>query len=139
MRPTHHNKLGAWQARLMKILGIESTCDETGDSVVEDGVKVFSNLVSSSLKFHKKYGGVVPEVAAREQIKVIIPLVDKILIGTSIDSIDAIAVSYGPGLIGSLLIGVETAKTLAYSWKKPLVGVNHLVGHIYSCRLKENS
>jgi len=119
----------------MRILGIESTCDETGSAVVEDGVKVISNVVSSSLRFHKKYGGVVPEVAAREQVKVIIPTIDKSLEGIQIESIDSIAVSYGPGLIGPLLIGVECAKALSFAWNKPLVGVNHLVGHIYSCWL----
>lgn len=127
----------------MRILGIESTCDETGVAVVENGRRVLSNVVASSVELHKKYGGVVPEVAAREQVRVIIPVVQEALtqafgpIGTKNSRkfgypIDAIAVAHGPGLIGSLLIGVETAKTLAIAWNKPLIAVNHLVGHIYA-------
>ena len=138
----------------MKILGIETTCDETGAAVVKDGRKLLSNVVSSSVDLQKKYGGVVPEVAAREQIKVIIPVIEEALIKASQilnskheilnksqkskiqnwakKNIDAIAISHGPGLIGSLLIGVETAKSLALAWEKPLIGVNHLVGHIYA-------
>lgn len=122
----------------MLILGIETTCDETGVAIVEDGKKIISNFVSSSVFVHKKFGGVVPEVAAREQIKAIIPLLKKSYIGRNGHNIDAVAVSYGPGLIGSLLIGVETAKALSYIWKKPLIGVNHLIGHVYSCWLQEN-
>lgn len=119
----------------MKILGIESTCDETGISVVEDGLRIISNIVSSSVNMHKKYGGVVPEVAAREQIKVIIPAIDQALGSLKPADIDAIAVSYGPGLVGSLLVGVETAKALSVIWNKPLYRVNHLQGHLYSCFL----
>src|SRR3990167_2931683 len=138
----------------MKILGIETTCDETGAAVVKDGRLVLSNITASSANLHEKYGGVVPEVAAREQIKVIIPVIEEALIKASQilnskheilnksqkskiqnwakKNIDAIAISHGPGLIGSLLIGVETAKSLALAWEKPLIGVNHLVGHIYA-------
>jgi len=134
----------------MIILGIESTCDETGATVVENGRKVLSNIVSSSVKLHNKYKGVVPEIAAREQVRVIIPVVNEALAKAfgSIRSnnsykfgchIDAIAVSYGPGLIGSLLVGVETAKTLALIWKKPLIPVNHLIGHVYANWLTVNS
>ena len=117
----------------MKILAIESTCDETAAAVVEGdsgGVRVISSTVASSADIHTKYGGVVPEVAAREQIKAIIPVVNEAILGIDIDSIEAIAVSYGPGLIGSLLIGIETARTLAYVWSKPLIKVNHLSAHI---------
>ncbi|MBI2598797.1 tRNA (adenosine(37)-N6)-threonylcarbamoyltransferase complex transferase subunit TsaD [Candidatus Curtissbacteria bacterium] len=118
----------------MIILGIESTCDETSAAVVEDGRKILSNVVASSSAMHKKYGGIVPEVAAREQIKVIIPTIDEALqvSGNKYQDLDAIAIAYGPGLIGSLLIGVETARALALAWNKPLIGVNHLVGHIYA-------
>lgn len=120
----------------MKILGIESTCDETGVAVVANGTKVISNIVASSINLQKKYGGVVPEVAAREQIQLIIPTIDRALARVQINDIDAIAVSYGPGLIGSLLVGVETAKALAIAWDKPLIAVNHLVGHIYANWIK---
>lgn len=116
----------------MNILGIESTCDETGVAVVLDGREVLVNLVSSSVNFHKKYGGVIPEVAAREQLRVMIPLIAEATRVVSRDKIDAIAVSFGPGLVGSLLVGVETAKALSYCWEKPLIAVNHLVGHIYA-------
>ncbi len=122
----------------MQILGIESTCDETGVALVENGVKVLANFVSSSVSLQKKFGGVVPEVAAREQLKVIIPLISKISLNEIMNNVDAIAVSYGPGLIGSLLVGVESAKTLSFALNKPLIGVNHLVGHIYSCFLDDN-
>ncbi len=123
----------------MLILGIESTCDETGVAVVEDGVKIRSNFIASSVSKLAKYGGVVPEVVARDQVKFIIPLIEEALSGIDRDKIDAIAVSYGPGLVGSLLIGVETAKTLAVAWKKPLIPVNHLKAHIYSNWLDSNS
>ncbi len=118
----------------MRILGIESTCDETSAAIVEDGKKVLSNIVASSSLMHQKYGGIVPEVAAREQIKVIIPTIQEALLDANTTSaeLDAIAIAYGPGLIGSLLIGVETARALALAWEKPLIGVNHLVGHIYA-------
>lgn len=123
----------------MKILGIETSCDETSAAVVENGTKLLSNVVSSSVELHQKYGGVVPEVAAREQVKVIIPVVQEALDEAKVkaDQIDAIAVTVGPGLIGSLLVGVETAKTLAVIFKKPTIPVNHLIGHIYACWLTD--
>lgn len=125
----------------MKILGIESTCDETSVAIVEDGKKLLSNVVASSSLMHEKYGGVVPEIAAREQIKVIIPTLAEALYQAKASKfdIDAIAISYGPGLLGSLIIGVETAKVLALAWKKPLIATNHLMGHIYANWLTENS
>ena len=129
----------------MKILGIETTCDETGAAVVEGklnstlGLKLLSNVVASSVELQKKYGGVVPEVAAREQVRVIIPVIKEALSEFSPKDIDAIAVAHGPGLIGSLLIGVETAKVLALAWNKPLIGINHLVGHIYANSVCEKS
>lgn len=118
----------------MKILAIESTCDETAAAVVEScgaGVKVISNVVASSVLMHQKYGGIVPEVAAREQIKSIIPVIIE-AVGEDKENIQAIAVSYGPGLMGSLLVGVESAKALAWAWKKPLLKVNHMAAHIFA-------
>jgi len=118
----------------MKILGIETSCDETGAAVVEDGIKLLSNVVSTSLALHQKYGGIVPEVAAREQVKVIIPVICQALeeAKTNWRDIDALAVTVGPGLVGSLLVGVETAKTLSLIFKKPIIPVNHLYGHLYA-------
>jgi len=113
----------------MKILGIETSCDETAAAVVENGTKVLTNVVASSVSLHQKTGGIIPEVAAREQLKFILPVIEKAL---GKKKIDALAVTVGPGLIGSLLVGVETAKTLAYVWKKPLIPVNHLQAHLYA-------
>jgi N6-L-threonylcarbamoyladenine synthase len=113
----------------MKILGLETSCDETAAAIVEDGRRIISNVVSSSEGLHVQTGGVIPEVAAREQLRYMLPVIEKATAGTPYD---AIAVTYGPGLIGSLLIGVETAKALAYAQKLPLIPVNHLVGHIYA-------
>jgi len=123
----------------MRILSIETSCDETGAAIVfknphKNYVKILSNVVASSLIYHSKTGGIIPNVAAREQLKFIIPVIEK-AIGDSkitVKDIDAIAVTIGPGLIGSLVIGVETAKTLAYAWNKPIIPVNHLLGHIYA-------
>ena len=125
----------------MNILGIESTCDETGIALVKDGKKILSNVVASSVNLHKKYGGVMPEVAAREQVKIIIPVLKEALAKANISAsqIDAIACAYGPGLIGSLLIGTETAKTLAVAWNKPLIPVNHLLAHVYANWLGSDS
>ena len=117
----------------MKILGIETSCDETAVSVVEGNTKkveVLSNIISSQIEIHQKYGGVVPEVAAREHVLNILPVVNEAIAG--IKKIDAIAVTIGPGLITSLLVGVETAKTLAYVWNLPVVPINHVEGHIYA-------
>lgn len=123
----------------MKILAIETSCDETAAAVVaknpkENYAKVLSNVVASSLTLHSKTGGIIPDIAAREQLKFIIPVIERTIENSKlkIENIDAIAVTVGPGLIGSLLIGVETAKTLAYLWKKPVIPVNHLLGHIYA-------
>ncbi len=118
----------------MKILAIESSCDETAAAVVEDGTKILSNVIASSTAMHRKYGGIVPEVAAREQIKCVIPVINEALENAKKDvqSIDALAVTVGPGLIGSLLIGVETAKTLALVTKKPLIPVNHVIAHMFA-------
>lgn len=123
----------------MKILGIETSCDETAAAVVEDGVKILSNITATSAGIHAKTGGVIPEVAARKQIKAIIPVIDLALSEANIQKkdLDAIAVTSGPGLIGSLLVGVETAKMLSYIWGKPIVSVNHLVAHIYANWLQQ--
>lgn len=119
------------------ILGIETSCDETAAAVLqknEDEIRVLSNVVASSSELQAKFGGVIPEQAAREQLKAIIPVIETAIndSGLTIKEIDAIAVTYGPGLIGSLLIGVETAKVLALAWGKPLIPVNHLIGHFYA-------
>lgn len=113
----------------MKILGIETSCDETAAAIVEDGTKIMTNVVASSQEMHAKFGGIIPDKAAREQLKSMLPVIEEASQG---QSFDAIAVTVGPGLVGSLLVGVETAKALAYSLKKPLIPVNHLIGHIYA-------
>jgi len=125
----------------MLILGIESTCDETGASVVEDGRRVLSNVVASQVDLHAKYRGVVPEIASRAHIENILPILRESLddAGCDLADVDAIAVAYRPGLIGSLLIGVTAAKTLAWSLGKPLIGVDHVHAHLYSVMLTERS
>ncbi|MBI2267914.1 MAG: tRNA (adenosine(37)-N6)-threonylcarbamoyltransferase complex transferase subunit TsaD [Candidatus Blackburnbacteria bacterium] len=134
----------------MIILAIETSCDETTAAVVENGTTILSNVVASSAEMHAKTGGIIPEQAAREQVKAIIPVVQESLalamkqlghkaikhhgsIASSHHSfIDTIATTIGPGLIGSLLVGVETARTLSWTWNKPLVPINHLIGHVYA-------
>jgi N6-L-threonylcarbamoyladenine synthase len=124
------------------ILAIESSCDETCVALVErdgDSVKVFRSLTSSSAQIQAKYGGVVPEVAAREQVRSIIPVLTELTQDVDLALIESIAVSSGPGLMGSLLVGVETAKSLSWAWNKPLYGVNHLVAHLMACFIKQES
>ena len=118
----------------MLILGIESSCDETAAAVVRDGREILSSVISSQIELHKPFGGVVPELASREHLQKIGPVVEMALTRAGIDlnGIDAIAVTRGPGLIGSLLVGVCYAKALAYGLNKPLIGVNHIEGHVYS-------
>jgi N6-L-threonylcarbamoyladenine synthase len=118
----------------MKVLGIESSCDETAASVVEDGKSMLSNVVASSMDLHAQYGGVIPEIAARSHIESIIPVIEQAISDAkcSWKDIDAIAVTYGAGLLGSLLIGVLTARTIAIVKNKPLYAVNHVEGHIYA-------
>ncbi|MBI3955717.1 tRNA (adenosine(37)-N6)-threonylcarbamoyltransferase complex transferase subunit TsaD, partial [Candidatus Gottesmanbacteria bacterium] len=131
----------------MKILAIETSCDETAAAVVEDlpagrqvELKILSNIVASSTAMHEKYGGIVPEVAAREQLKCIIPVITEALSGLDLHKdIDAIAVTVGPGLIGSLLVGVETAKTLAFVTDKPIIPVNHVIAHMYANFVRDES
>jgi N6-L-threonylcarbamoyladenine synthase len=122
----------------MLILGIESTCDETGASVVEEGTRVRSNVVASQVDLHAKYRGVVPEIASRAHIENILPVLRESLAQAAcgLADIDAVAVAYRPGLIGSLLIGVTAAKTLAWSLGKPLIGVDHVHAHLYSVMLQ---
>lgn len=118
----------------VKILGIESSCDETAAAVVEDGVKVLSNKIASQVEIHARYGGIVPEVASRQHLLSIVPVISQALeeADLSLDDIEAIAVTNGPGLAGSLLVGANTAKALAMSRGLPLVDVNHLEGHMYA-------
>ncbi|MBI5676828.1 MAG: tRNA (adenosine(37)-N6)-threonylcarbamoyltransferase complex transferase subunit TsaD [Nitrospirae bacterium] len=125
----------------MLILGIDTSCDDTAASVVEDGVRVLSNVVSSQNELHKKYGGIVPELASRRHIEMIVPVVDEAMSKAGVDfsDISAIAVCHGPGLIGSLLVGVCFAKSLSYTKKIPMVAVNHLEGHISSIFLEESA
>ena len=122
----------------MKILALESSCDETAAAVVEDGTKVLSNVVASQIEIHQKYGGVVPEVASRQHLEALLPVLDEALSGLTMADIDAIAVTKGPGLMGSLLVGLMAAKTLALTTGKPLIGVNHIEGHIYANFLGNN-
>ena len=114
------------------ILAIETSCDETAASVVENGRNVLSNIISSQIEIHKEFGGVVPEVASRKHIENINDVVSRAMIeaNTKPNDIDAIAVTYGPGLVGALLVGINFAKGLSYAWEKPLIGVNHIEGHI---------
>lgn len=116
----------------MKILAIESSCDETSAAVVVNGRDVLSNIISSQIDIHEKFGGVVPEVASRKHIEAISAVVEEALqeANTTMEEIDAIAVTYGPGLVGALLVGIQYAKSLAYATNKPLIGVNHIEGHI---------
>lgn len=118
----------------MLVLGIESTCDETGAAVVENGTKILSNVLASSADIHEKYGGVFPELACRRHIDAIIPVIDEAIekAGITPHQIDLIAVAKGPGLIGALLIGMNAAKGLAIAWNKPLIGVNHVEAHLYA-------
>ncbi|HEX7963750.1 MAG TPA: tRNA (adenosine(37)-N6)-threonylcarbamoyltransferase complex transferase subunit TsaD [Candidatus Saccharimonadales bacterium] len=125
----------------MIVLGIESSCDETAAAVVKDGKRLLSNVVASSMDIHAQYGGVVPEIAARSHIEAIMPVIQQALddAGCTWDDIDAIAVTYGAGLLGSLLIGVLAARTLAIVKKKPLYAINHVEGHIYANFLTETT
>jgi len=122
------------------ILGIDTSCDDTSASVVLNGKKILSNIVSSQAEIHRKYGGIVPELASRRHIELIWPVVEEALnkANITLDDIDAIAVCHGPGLIGSLLVGCNFAKAAAYTKKIPLVAVNHLEGHIFSALLQDS-
>ncbi len=126
--------------RTMIILGIETSCDETAAALVEDGYRTLSSVVSSQVAAHRPYGGVVPELASRKHIEAIVPVFNEALetAGLRMDQVDAVAVTQGPGLIGSLLVGFSFAKALAWSRKIPWVGVNHLLGHIHAVFLGSN-
>ena len=119
------------------ILGIESSCDETSCSIVKNGCVELSTVILSQIDIHKNYGGVVPEIASRQHVKNITMVIEECLekANMTMEEIDAIAVTYGPGLIGSLLIGLEAAKTLAFIYSKPLVPVHHIAGHIHANNL----
>src|SRR6202167_586939 len=121
------------------ILGIESSCDETAAAVVRSGEEVISNVVYSQIATHQPFGGVVPELASREHLRAIVPVVRKALqdAGRTYETIDALAVTKGPGLAGALLVGLSYAKALAYALGKPLIAVNHLEGHIHAVLLEE--
>ena len=116
----------------MRILGIETSCDETAAAVVEDGSRIVSNVVASQIDIHARYGGVVPEVASRQHLLTIIPVINQAITGLSWQDINGIAVTFGPGLAGSLLVGVNVAKAIALAKNLPMTGVNHLEAHIYA-------
>src|SRR6476660_4549183 len=122
----------------IRILGIESSCDETAAAVVADGREILSSVVASQIDIHRKYGGVVPELASREHLRRIVPVVREALANARLDlrDLDAIGVTHGPGLVGSLLVGITYGKTLAEALGKPLVPVNHLEGHVHAVFLE---
>jgi N6-L-threonylcarbamoyladenine synthase len=123
------------------LLAIESSCDETGIALVEDGRRILANVVASQVALHAPSGGIVPEVAARAHLRWILPVLDEAWAGAGVQwsDIDAVAVTHGPGLAGSLLVGINVAKTLAWVHHKPLVGVNHLEGHVYAAWLEDET
>src|SRR5271168_3002484 len=123
---------------MTRILGIESSCDETAAAVVADGREILSSVVASQIEIHRKYGGVVPELASREHLRQIVPVVREALAqaGMQLAEVDAIGVTQGPGLVGALLVGITYGKTLAEALGKPLVGVNHLEGHVHAVFLE---
>lgn len=118
----------------MLVLGIETSCDETAAAIVRDGCEIVSSVIASQIETHKRFGGVVPELASREHLDKIVPIVNEAFERANVEGkdIDGIAVTVGPGLVGSLLVGVSYAKAMAFALNKPLVGVNHIEGHIYS-------
>ena len=121
------------------VLAIETSCDETAAAVVAEGKYVLSSVVSSQVDIHARYGGVVPEIASRADVDLIAPVIAQALVEAGIEQndLDLVAATRGPGLVGSLLVGVSAAKSLALVWKKPFIGVNHLEAHLYSCFLEE--
>lgn len=124
----------------INILAIETSCDETSVAIVRNGKEVLSNIVNSQIETHKKYGGVVPEIASRQHIEIILQVLNEALekSNTNLKDIDAICVTQGPGLIGSLLVGVNVAKTLSYLLEKPLIAAHHIAGHIYACNIEND-
>src|SRR5580692_7235780 len=121
-----------------RILGIESSCDETAAAVVADGREILSSIVASQIDIHRQYGGVVPELASREHLRQIVPVVREAIqqAGMKLSDLDAIGVTHGPGLVGALLVGITYAKTLSQTLNKPLVPVNHLEGHVHAVFLE---
>ena len=122
------------------ILAIESSCDETAASVIKNGREILSNVVSSQIDIHKKYGGVVPEIASRKHVEAIIPIINESLEASKVklNELNAVAVTNGPGLIGSLLVGLSTAKSIAFSLDVPLIAVDHIEAHAYSVNIENN-
>lgn len=120
--------------KIILTLGIETSCDETAAAVIADGKQILSNVIASQVDLHQRFGGVVPEIAARKHIETIFPVIDQALMDADValTEIDLIAVTYGPGLVGGLLVGLQAAKSLAFALNKPLIGVNHIEGHIYA-------
>ena len=125
----------------MKVLGIESSCDETACAIVEDGRTILSNVVATQIPFHKIYKGVVPEIASRKHAEWILPVVRQAVeeAGLSLNDVDAIAATNRPGLMGSLLVGLTFGKTLAWSLNKPFYAVNHMLGHMYAAHLQTDT
>ncbi|HSD22257.1 MAG TPA: tRNA (adenosine(37)-N6)-threonylcarbamoyltransferase complex transferase subunit TsaD [Anaeromyxobacter sp.] len=125
----------------MRVLAIETSCDETAAAIVEDGRRAMADVVATQIEIHRRWGGVVPELASRNHVVQVMPVVDEALsrAGVGPDGIDAIAVTSGPGLVGALLVGVQAAKALALAWRKPLVRVNHLEGHLVAAFLSETA
>ena len=123
----------------MLVLGLESSCDETAAAVVRDGHHVLSDVIASQAQLHSRWGGVVPELASRAHVTNVVPVMEKALedAGVTLDEIDGIAVTQGPGLIGALLVALQTAKAIAFARDIPLVGVHHLEGHLSAIRLEE--
>jgi N6-L-threonylcarbamoyladenine synthase len=121
----------------MNVLGIETSCDETAAAVVSEGRVVVSSVVSSQVDLHARYGGVVPEIAGRAHVELLVPAVEEALARAGLERPDAVAATYGPGLVGSLLVGLSAAKGLSMSWGVPFVGVNHLEGHLFAPVIEE--
>ena len=139
-RPPRRNSIRKRIDMGLKILGIETSCDETAAGVVEDGRVLHSNVIASQAVIHSSYGGVVPELASRQHVRDMVPVLEKAVAdaGLGFEDLDAVAVTYGPGLGGSLITGLNTAKAIAFSLGAPLIGVNHLEGHIYAAWLTQH-
>lgn len=140
MRMTNCKNIAVDRAEPIYILGIETSCDETSAAIVADGRHIVSNVIASQIDLHQSYGGVVPELASRQHVKTILPVIEEAvsLSGLTLAAIDGIAVTAGPGLIGALLVGVSAAKALAFAIERPLIAVNHLAGHIAANYLCNN-
>ncbi len=125
----------------MLVLGIESTCDETAAAIVKNGKEILSNVISSQIDLHREYGGVVPELSSRRHVEIMIPVIAEALekANLSLNDIDLIAVAHGPGLIGALLVGLNTAKALSFALSKPFIGINHIEAHLYAAIMSEEN